>query len=828
VLGVAMVCAAYTLTDTMHGAADSLSSSAYDGTAAVVSAKTTFKVSADDQGTAPTVPASTVARVRAVPGVATATGDITDTAKIIGSDGKPVGSGPYFGVGYDPGTPGASRLTPFRLDSGHWAAGPAQVVIDKATADKQHLHVGDTVKVATRGPVRSFEISGITRFGTVESLGTATAAVFSLPAAQKLFDKQGRYDDILVGAKPGVSAPALRDRLSHELGATAKVQSASKQDRFTLNDLKQFLTVIKAFLLAFGFVAIFVGAFTIYTTLSITVAQRSRELAMLRTVGASRRQVLGSVLVEAVAVGLIGSVVGIAVGFGLAHGLQAVLSAFGLDLPRTAMSLAARTVIVALLVGLVVTVLAGLGPAMRATRVSPVIALREGAHVPPGRVGKRATAIGVALSILGLAIIGYGMFAGGLGATDRLISLAPGCLALFLGLALVSPRLARPLASALGRPAERVGGVAGRLARRNAMRNPKRTAVTAAALMVGIALVSFVAVLGQGLKQASTGAVKDSLRASYVAVGRDGWSPIDPASVKSLRAVPGVTTVTSLKQDQARAFGKNLTVDGVQPGSWAKVWRYDWDQGSQSTLRDLGPGQAVVRKSYARKHHIDRGDTVTLTAASGRKLHATVAGVVDVSDLNPVGLGDVTVARAAYDATFPASRDRYQLIAGGSKGAVAHALAAYPDAKVFTAAGWEKNMADQISQLLGVIYVLLALAVIVSLFGIVNTLALAVLERTREVGMLRAVGMTRRQVRRMVRHESIITALMGAVLGIVVGLALGAIVTSSLAKYGLGFAVPTGSLIAFVVVAVVAGTLAAIAPARRAARMDPLGALSYA
>jgi putative ABC transport system permease protein len=334
--------------------------------------------------------------------------------------------------------------------------------------------------------------------------------------------------------------------------------------------------------------------------------------------------------------------------------------------------------------------------------------------------------------------------------------------------------------------------------------------VTAAALMIGIALVSFVAVLGQGLKQ-TTGSVKTSLHADYVAVGQDGWSPIDPASQRTLRRVPGVTTVTALKQDQARAYGHNLNVDGIDPAAWARTWTYDWKDGSQAVL-----------------HHLERGDTLPLTAASGRKLPVTVAGIIKVSDVNPVGLGQVTVPDASFAATFPPSRDRYQFVTGGSKAAVQHALAAFPDTKVFTKQGWVDDMASQVSQFLGVVYVLLALAVIVSLFGIVNTLALAVLERTREVGMLRAVGMTRRQVRRMVRHESIVTALMGATLGIVVGLVLGAIVTSALSKYGLGFAVPVGSLVAFVLVAVAAGILAAILPARRAARMDPLGALQYA
>jgi putative ABC transport system permease protein len=827
VLGVAMVSGAFTLTDTMRKAADSLSSSAYDGADAAVSARTAFEVDADSGGRAPTIAASTLDSVRRTPGVAAVAGDITDTAKIIGRDGKPLGSGPYFGVGLDVATRGAERLNPFRLQSGRWASGPGEVVVDLGTAREQELAVGDPVRVATRGPARSFRVVGVTRFGDVKSLGTATVALFDLHTAQTLFHKQGRLDAVLAAAEPGTSGAALRRDLASALPANMKVQTAAAQDRFTLDGLDEFLTIIKAFLLVFGGIAVFVGAFTIYNTLSITVAQRSRELAMLRTVGASRRQVLGSVLLEALAIGALGSLVGIVAGLGLAHGLNAVLTGFGLELPQASTGLAGRTILISALVGIVVTVLAGLGPALRATRVAPVLALREGLHIPPGRVGRRSGAIGTGLAALGLGIVAYGMFGGGLSATDRLISLAPGCLALFLGIALLSPKIARPLASVLGRPGAKIAGVAGGLARRNAMRNPRRTAVTAAALMVGVALVTFVAVLGAGLKASSTGEVEDSLRAGFVASGQDGYSPIDPDVARTAAGVPGVTTATSLRQDRARAFGKTTTVDGVEPGKWARVWSYDYDAGSPATLAGLRSGDALVRKEYAKKHHLAVGDRFTLTTASGRHVALTVRGKVDVSSLNPVGLGDVTMARSGFDRAFPVSTDRFALVTGGSSAALERALEGFPDANVTTADRFQKDMGAGISQLLALVYVLLGLAVIVSLFGIVNTLALAVLERTREIGMLRAVGMTRRQVRRMIRHEGIVTALIGAALGIVVGLGLGAIVTGSLAKYGLVFALPLGLLLAFVAIAVLAGRLAAVLPARRAARMNPLTALSY-
>ena len=832
VLGVAMIAGAFTLTDTMRSAANSLSKDAYDSTAAAVSAPTTFKVDNENGQQAPTISASAVGAVKAVAGVATAQGDIVDEARIIKNNGKVAGSGPYFGEGFDASAPGASALTPFRLRSGHFATGPRQVAIDEGTARKQHWSVGDKIKIDTAGPERTFTITGVVRFGSVKSIGTATVALFDLRTAQGLFNKQGRVDSVLVAAKPGVSNEQVQASLAKAL-PQYKVESAADQDRYTLDGLKQFVSIIKAFLLAFGGVAILVGAFTIFNTLSITVAQRSRELAMLRTIGASRTQVRRSVLVEALAVGVAGSLIGLGVGVGLAKGLNSVFTAIGLDLPQSGLVFETRTVIVSLLIGIIVTAIAGLAPAMRATRVSPVTVLREGAEIPHGRLGRHAGKVGTVVTILGVGILALALFAPGLDATARLLTMAPGALLLFFGTALLSPHAVPRLASWLGMPAERVGGAAGGLARHNAMRNPGRTAATAAALMIGIALVAFVAVLGHGLRESTTGALHKQVKADYVLVGQDGWSPIDPAVTAAAESVPGVQVATGLKADQAKSFGDKIDVNGVDGTRVGSVLNLDWKRGSDATLTTLGASGAAVADKFASKHHLKVGDRFTATAASGKRLTLTVHGIVKPSRFNPLGLGEVTISQATYDSTFATHKDRFGFLTvnGGASDATTRslerALAAFPDTKVQTEGKFEKDQSAWVNQLLAVFYVLLGWAVIVSLFGIVNTLVLSVMERTRELGMLRAVGMSRRQVRRMIRHESVITALIGAGLGIAVGLFLAAMVTTSLSKYGMTFAIPVGSLVAFVLVAIVAGMAAAILPARRASRLNVLNALQY-
>ncbi len=490
VLGVAMVSGAFTLTDTMRGGADGLTHAAYDGTDAVVTGRTAFKVESTDWATRkPTIAASELERVRAVPQVATAVGDVSDEAKIIARNGKPAGDGPYFGVGYDSRVKGAAETTPFRLDDGRWATGPGEVVIDASTASKEKYRVGSSVKITAAGKADDYKVVGVARFGSVKSLGTATAAVFDLRVAQDLFGKQGKFDAILAVGRDGTSGADVRSAVAAAVGSHAQVQTASKQDRFGLEGLKMFIGIIKIVLIVFGLVAVLVGAFTIFNTLSITVAQRSREFGLLRMVGAGRRQVLGSVMLEALAIGVLASLIGLGAGFGIASGLNAVFDAMGMDLPSAGLVFSGRTIVVSLLVGTLVTLAAGFVPAWKATRVPPVAALRDAA---PGSGKVRLPA-----------------------------------------------RAVRGLASILGRPAERLGGSAGRLARRNAMRNPSRTAVTASAMMIGVALVTLVTVVAQGLRDTTSGSLERRVNATHVVTGADGWSPTDPAVAKDLAVGTG-------------------------------------------------------------------------------------------------------------------------------------------------------------------------------------------------------------------------------------------------------------------------------------------------
>ena len=828
VLGVAMVSAAFTLSDTLRHAADSLTTASYRGTDAVVDARTSFHIGRTGTASQPTVPAALLARVRSVGQVATAIGDLTnDQTRIIDRHGNAIGHGPYFGVGYDAGAPGAAKLTPFRLRAGRFAASDGEVVIDAGTASGRHLAVGSRVQIEGRGPVRSFTVSGIATFNSVDSIGSATFAVFDLAAAQRLFGESGRYDSIVVKARPGVSPTALRAALDAVIPAWTQVQSAAAQDRFDLAGLKQFIAIIEIALLAFGGIAVFVGAFTIFNTLAITVAQRSRELAILRTLGASRGQVLGSVLVEALALGVGASAVGVLAGLGLAKGLSSLMASLGLSLPRAGTVFALHTAIVAPLVGVLVTTVSGIAPALRATRVDPVLALREGSYVPAGP-GHRGRRLANALTAVALAILTAGLFVSGITIGARFALIVPGCLLLFVALAMLSARVAGPLASVLGRPAERIGGVAGALARRNAMRNPSRTATTAAALMIGVALVVLVSAFAAELRQSTTGVLKQQITAPYVAAADDGYSPIDPTVGGALATASGVRSTSTIGQDQARAYGNTVTVNGVDPKTIAAAYRYQWKAGSLAGLSGDG---ALVDSGFASSHHLGLGSHLRLTLIDGRAATLIIRGIEVPPKWQPLSLGPITLATTTFNRAFPLARARLTFVEVGHPGPAARAalearLIRYPGVKLFTASTFAASQLAWVGQLVAMVDVLLALAVIVSLLGIVNTLALAVFERTRELGMLRAIGMTRRQVRRMIRHESVITALLGAALGIAVGLFLAGLVTAALSGQGLRFAVPFGPIVVFVVVAVIAGMIAAIAPARRASRLDPLTALA--
>ena len=500
-----------------------------------------------------------------------------------------------------------------------------------------------------------------------------------------------------------------------------------------------------------------------------------------------------------------------------------------MELPDAGTVFGPSTVIVSLIVGLGVTVLAALGPASRSTRVSPVTAMREGADIPPSRFGRRSVPIAVGMLGLSALLLAAAAFAPGIDAGGRGALIGPGVLLLFLGVALVSPKLARPLASVIGRPLERIGGSAGSLARRNAMRDPGRTAATASALMIGLSLVVFVSVVGQGIRQSTTGALEKQVHAQYVVGSTDGWTEIDPAAAAAVRKAPGVRAVSELTQDQARAFGKEAGVNGVDPKTIDSVYGFDVTAGAKPSPASLAGDGALVEKGFADEHGLKVGSAFTVTSAKGDRLRLKVTGIGDPPKFDPLSLGEVVVSQSTFARSFANQRDRLAFVsaAGDSQAAIDKALAGFPTVQALTAAEFADEQMAWVDDALGILYVLLALSVIVSLFGIVNTLVLSVFERRRELGMLRAVGMTRRQVRRMVRHESVITALIGAALGVGVGLALAGLVTSAFSDQGLAFSVPVGSLIAFAIVAALAGVLAAVLPARRAARLDPLTALAY-
>jgi putative ABC transport system permease protein len=507
------------------------------------------------------------------------------------------------------------------------------------------------------------------------------------------------------------------------------------------------------------------------------VAQRSREFGLLRMVGAARRQVLGSVMLEALTIGLLASALGIGVGFGIFKGLDAIFRSMDLSLPDAGTVFTGRTVLVSVLVGTLVTLVAGLIPAWRATRVPPVAALHD---TEPGAHKLRL----------------------------------PG-------------RAVRALASLLGRPAEWIGGSAGGLARRNAMRHPGRTAATASALMIGVALVTVVTVIAQGLRDTTSGTLDKRIAATHVITGADGWSPTDPDVARAVAAAPGVDGVTAIRQDVGLAFGDKEVVNSIDPATAAGRFTFDYAAGSDAALRRLGRDGAIVDEGLATEHGLAVGKQFSVTSAKGDTLRLTVRAIEKSPVLDALGMGPITIPQATFEGAFENNRNVVTYVSARDGAAVHRALKAFPDAKALTKGAYIDQMTADIDSLLAIFYVLLALAVIVSLFGIVNTLVLSTFERTRELGTLRAVGMTRRQVRRMVRHESVITALMGAALGIGLGLGLAAIVTSVFSDEGLTFAVPAGSLVVLTIVAVLAGVLAAVVPARRAARLDVLTALAY-
>ena len=827
VLGVAMVSGSFVLTDTISKAFTSIFSSAYDNTDAVVSGKKLVDYSSSGNAT---VSPALLDTIRKQSGVEAAAGAVMDMAgdstraKLIGKDGKAIthSGAPTFGFGVDTSQP---RFNPLKLEAGRWAAGPGEVVIDPETARNEHFQLGDSIGVAANGPTQTYKVVGVAKYGDVESLGGATFAVFTIPAAQKLLHIHG-YTAISVAAKQGVSQDLLAGELRTIVPGTAEVKTADEQAQDDQKSVGSFIKFIRGFLLGFGGIALFVGAFVIFNTLSITVAQRTRELATLRTLGATRRQVLRSVLLESAALGVLASALGLFLGFGLAKGLSSLFSALGLGLPEAAAVYAPRTFIVSLLLGSVVTVVAGIVPAARSTRVPPIAAARG---VLPQKVrSRKATLVGVALLVLSALSLGYAVTGNRLGSGSSLLALAFGALALISGTAGVASRLVTLLATVLGWPSRKFGGAAGALASENAVRNPSRTASTAAALMIGLALVSFVAVLGNGVHGSMDNAIKGQFPAPWIVTSQNGWSGFPTAAGDAAANAPGVERSSSIRADRGLIGNVQVNVDGVDPATIAGLYDFEWKRGTtDAALGELSSGGAILKESFAKKNRLALGDQFVLLGSSGDPVSLRVVGFFQPPRIAEL-MGGVVISQRAFDATFPRAQNGFTLIDGNpTQAGIERALAAFPDTKVQTNAAFVKSETSFMTSLLNLLYVLLALSVVISLFGMINTLVLSVYERTREFGMLRAVGMSRRQARRMVRHESVVTALIGAGLGLPLGVILAAAVTHALQRFGVTFAVSIPTLAAFTAVAILAGIVAAIAPARRASRLNVLAALQY-
>jgi putative ABC transport system permease protein len=831
VLGVAMMSGTFVLTDTINHAFTSIFKQSYKNADAVITGKTAFR---NDQGNgvqAPSFPESLLPQVRALPDVSAAEGSVADSrTKLVGRDGKVVSThgAPSLGVSVNPH--GDQRFNPLKLTQGRWPDGPHEIAIDSGVASGKHYSLGDRIGVEARGPVEQFRIVGIVELPGV-SLGSTTMAVFDLPTAQALLQRQGKLDQIQAQSKAGVPTSKLIDEITPLLPSSAQVRDASAQVKEDKKSVNGFTSFIQNFLLAFAGIALFVGSFVIANTLSITIAQRVREFATLRTIGATRRQILRSVIVEALVIGILGSVAGLFLGLALAKGLNSVFVAVGIDLPTAGTVFATRTVVVCLIVGTLITLFASLRPALRATRVPPIAAVREGADLPPSRFARWTPLLSAATLLLGVLLLAYGVFAHKLPTATRLFSLGGGILLLFFGVSANASRVVRPLASVLGWPAAWFGGAAGALARDNAMRNPKRTASTASALMIGLALVTFVAILGQGIRSSFESAVDDLFKGDYALTSQDTFTPLTISAEKAVRSAPGVTAVSGIRAGSARVFGSVDNLTGADP-ELTKVMHLDWKEGSDAVPAQLGNDGAFVDDKFAKKHHLHLGSPISIETPTAETLPLKVEGIFKL----PKGgspFGPVTISNSLFDANYvdPQNEMAFLNIQGGVSDANTKALEdatkGFADAKVQTASQFKTNFEKPLNNILSLLYVLLALSVIVSLFGIVNTLVLTVFERTRELGMLRAVGMTRRQTRRMIRHESIVTSLIGAALGIVVGFFLAILVTHALSSEGIVFAVPYLSLVYFVLAAIIVGILAAIWPARRAARLNVLEALQY-
>lgn len=825
VLGVAFLSGTLVFTDTMRRTFDDLFADIYRDVDTVVRSEAGIDVEmgATVRGR---IPESTVDLVAAVPGVARVQPDVEGFAQIVGADGEPIGNPgngpPTFGMAFAP-----DDLIAWNLTAASRTPGPGEVVIDQGSAEAGRLRLGDTVTVLTQTGSHELELVGIARFGSADSPGGASVSLFDLGTAQTvLLGHTGELDAVLVDAEPGVSQEQLTARIAAVLPAGQQALSGAEltaEQQDVMGDLMGFLTT---FLLVFAGIGLIVACFTIFNTFQIVVTQRLREMALLRAVGASRGQVLASHLIEALFLGIVASVAGLVAGVGVAGALKRLMTGLGVDLPTSGTLLLPRTVVVALVVGTLATVVSAIFPAWRASRVPPLAALRE-------------TAVDRSASAVGRFVLGGLFTAGGIAAfvagltLSELVWVALGALLTFLGAFVLGPAISGPTTRLLGAPIAAARGVSGRLARDNASRNPKRTARTGGALMVGVALVVTINMLAASARSWVRDVVAEQFTGNFV-VATDtygfGGLPVDLAA--RLDGLPEVAMATGVRTGSAEVVDPDGDASAVMyvaidPQPADALFDIGEATGDVAALDDEG---VLVLTREAAARGIELGDTVEFRFIDGTTRALTVQGTYTDDDL----AGTFVVSQALHESTGADQYDFsvYVQTAPGvadtaARAALADVVAGYPSADLMSKAEYTDDMAAQIDPIVNLMYALLALAVGIALFSIANAMALSVHERTHEIGLLRAVGMDRRQTRSAIRWEALLIALVGTLSGLLIGVFFGWALSVTLRGEGLAtFSVPVVALVVITVAAVGGGVLAATRPARRAARVDVLQAIT--
>ncbi|MGC1185164.1 MAG: FtsX-like permease family protein [Candidatus Dormiibacterota bacterium] len=804
ILGVTFVTGTLILTDTLNNTISSLYGNIYQHIDFEVQAPGILNI-----------PESILGKVRAVPGVAHAEGSVSGYAQFVAPDGTAVNTGiePATGISFDPNR----KLSPFRLVQGSAPTTAHDVVMDQVTAQKYHFTVGDHVKILLPGVPQWFTVTGIASFTGAGNLSGATFAGFALPTAQKLFGAPNQLYTIDILTKPGADKADVRHGIAKFLPSGLQVVTGRTVAHQQTSTTDQSISPLSTALLVFALIALFVGGFTIFNTFSITVGQRTRELALLRIVGASRRQIFRSVLLEALMLGLAASLIGIGLGVLTARGLEALLGAFGISLPSGALVFELHTVLAALLVGVGVTVVSAMSPAWRAVRIPPVSAIiAQSTEQEPS--SRRRFLLGGVLALIAIVLLGVGL------AGPALALVGLGAAGIFIATGMLAPTVAAPMAGAIGRPLARLLGISGRLGRENAKRSPRRTAQSAAALMVGLAVVSAVAVVGASLAQASTSSVDNAISANLLVTSSSGtFSNSVPRSVSRL---PGVGTTCTVYGAEFEVRGVVAALKGVCTDHLADSVILRMEAGT--ALPALKQGRLLIDATTAHAKHLSVGSPLTVAFPQSGDFTMHVGGIFQPNALIGNYLVSSTFFRAHFTGQLPGG-----VLVQARPGAthleriVNRALKSYPNLTIQTRAQFEASETAAINSVLGLVYALLALAVLIALIGVVNSLLLSVLERTREIGLLRAVGMQRRQIRVMIRTEAVILSLFGAATGLVVGAGLGAALAYSLKQQGITtVVVPFGSLVVFLVIAALLGLAAASWPARRAANLDVLAAIA--